>query len=36
MKITWNLTSFDFFSKVNIKYDLHVLAHLLERILDNA
>ena len=35
MKITWNLTSFDFFSKVNIKYDMHLLVHVLECILDN-
>ena len=33
-KKTWNLISFDVFSKVNIKYDLHV--HVLERILDNS
>ena len=32
----WNLTSFDVFSNVNIKYDLHVLVHMLERILDNS
>ena len=29
--MTWNVTSFDAFSKVNIKYDLHVLVHVLER-----
>ena len=34
MKITWNLTSFDVFSKVNRKYNLHVLVHVLERILE--
>ena len=31
-----NLTSFDVFSKVNKKYDLHVLVHVLKRILDNS
>ena len=34
-QITWNFTSFDVFSKVNINYDLYVLVHVLERILDN-
>ena len=40
MQITWNLTSFDVFSKVNINYDLYVLVlysvHELQRILDNS
>ena len=35
-KITWYLTSFDVFSKVKIKYNLHVLVHVLERILDKS
>ena len=35
-KLHGTLTSFDVFSKVNIKYDLHVLVHVLERILDNS
>ena len=26
---------FDVFSKVNIKYDLHILGHVLKFILDN-
>ena len=30
------LNIIDVFSKVNIKYDLHVLEHVLERILDNS
>ena len=34
-QITWNLT-FDAFSKVNINYDLYVMVHVLERILDNS
>ena len=35
-EITWNLTSFDVCSKLNIKYELHVLVHVLEHILEHS
>ena len=35
-KLDGTYPSFDVFSKVNINYDLYVLVHVLERILDNS